>query len=259
MRSFMVFAFHQILLFSLSVELLSQNMFANVARFCKLHMITSLCSVLICQSEKYIGSQIYLTAISYRFLLAQLSYYSTLLSWRSNKIGMLHHYMSEFQYSEMWCYVVVRVGPDMLKDQEAFLDCLTLKTKAHWLILTCQHCVYSSWNVMAHGDAREGKWRGNWRMEWVASTLHTTSEHVVSSIIKADAHTSAGGSQLNWRPRRFKWTHPLCRKTKSGFRGCAITFQLASNIPEDLSFQKHRCENLKSHFSTLPGIISVEY
>ena len=24
---------------------------------------------------------------------------------------------------------------------------------------------------MAHGDAREGKWRENWRMEWVASTL----------------------------------------------------------------------------------------
>ena len=24
---------------------------------------------------------------------------------------------------------------------------------------------------MSHGDAREGKWRGNWRMEWVASTL----------------------------------------------------------------------------------------
>jgi hypothetical protein len=23
----------------------------------------------------------------------------------------------------------------------------------------------SSWNVMAHGDAWEGKWRGNWRME----------------------------------------------------------------------------------------------
>ena len=35
----------------------------------------------------------------------------------------------------------------------------------------------SSWNVMAHGDVREGKWRGNWRIEWVASTLHTTSEH----------------------------------------------------------------------------------
>ena len=24
----------------------------------------------------------------------------------------------------------------------------------------------STWNVMAHGDARLGKWRGNWWMEW---------------------------------------------------------------------------------------------
>ena len=30
-----------------------------------------------------------------------------------------------------------------------------------------QLLVESSWNVTAHGDAREGKWRGNWRMEWV--------------------------------------------------------------------------------------------
>ena len=48
-----------------------------------------------------------------------------------------------------------------------------------------------SWNVLTHGDAREGKWRGHFRMEWVASTLHTTSEHGVSSITTADAHTSA--------------------------------------------------------------------
>ena len=59
-----------------------------------------------------------------------------------------------------------------------------------------ENVVEASWNVMAHGDAREGKWRrqlcfwllthlsvytqggwhapkwrGNWRMEWVASTL----------------------------------------------------------------------------------------
>ena len=53
---------------------------------------------------------------------------------------------------------------------------------------------------MAHSDAREGKWRRNWRMEWVASTLHTTSEHGVSSITTADAHTSAASSRLNWRP-----------------------------------------------------------
>ena len=86
----------------------------------------------------------------------------------------------------------------------------------------------SSWNVMAHGDAREGKWRENWRMEWVSSTLHTTSEHGVSSITTADAHTSAASSGLNWRPRRFKWARPFRRKTKSGFCTCAITFQTQS-------------------------------
>ena len=58
----------------------------------------------------------------------------------------------------------------------------------------------SSWNVMTHGEAREGKWRGNRPMEWVASTLHTTSEHDLSSITTADAHTSAASSRLNWRP-----------------------------------------------------------
>ena len=60
--------------------------------------------------------------------------------------------------------------------------------------------VDSSWNVMAHGDAQEGKWRGSYRMQWVASTLHTTSEHGVSSITTADAHSSAASSRLNWRP-----------------------------------------------------------
>jgi hypothetical protein len=81
---------------------------------------------------------------------------------------------------------------------------------------------------MAHGDAREGKWRGNWGMQWVASTLHTTSEHDVSSITTADAHTSPASSRLNWRPRRFKWSRPFPRKVKSDFCACAITFQTQS-------------------------------
>jgi len=88
--------------------------------------------------------------------------------------------------------------------------------------------VDSSWNVMAHGDARVGKWRGNWRMEWVASTLYTTSQHGVSSITTADLNTSAASSRLNWRPRRFKWARPFRRKTKSCFCACVIAFQLVS-------------------------------
>ena len=81
---------------------------------------------------------------------------------------------------------------------------------------------------MTHGDARNGTWRGNWRMEWVASTLHTTSELGVSSITTADAHTSAVSSRLNWRPCWFEWTRPFRRKTKSGFCACAVTFQTQS-------------------------------
>jgi len=109
---------------------------------------------------------------------------------------------------------------------------LALSSLSWWLRLhvygTVTRNAESSWNVMAHSDAGEGKWRGNWRMEWVASTLHTTTEHGVSSITTADAHTSADSSRLNWRPRRFKWNCPFRRKTKSGFYMCAITFQTQS-------------------------------
>jgi hypothetical protein len=89
-----------------------------------------------------------------------------------------------------------------------------------------RNCVESSWNVIAHVDAGGGgKWRGKWRMLWVGSTLHTTSEHGVSSITAADAHTSAASIWLKWRHRRFKWTRPFRRKTKYDFCACAITFQ----------------------------------
>ena len=70
-----------------------------------------------------------------------------------------------------------------------------------WRHVSWETCtVESNCNVMAHGEAREGKWSGNWRMECVSSTLYTTSEHGVSSITTADTHTSAASSRLNWRP-----------------------------------------------------------
>jgi hypothetical protein len=109
---------------------------------------------------------------------------------------------------------------------------------------------------MAHGDALEGKWRGNWRVEWVVSTLHTTSEHGVSSI-NTDAHTSAACSRLNWRPCRYKWTRPFRRKTKSGFCACAITFQTQSttNTIRHLTITEgrtHRC-----YFLSIPDLLAL--
>ena len=65
---------------------------------------------------------------------------------------------------------------------------------------------------------------------------HVTSERGISSITKADAHTSAASSRLNWRPHRFKWTRPFRGKTKSGFCACAITFRTSYT---------HVCGNLE--------------
>jgi hypothetical protein len=75
-----------------------------------------------------------------------------------------------------------------------------------------------------------GEVKGKLANGGVANTLHTTSERGVSSITTADAHMSAASNRLNWRPRRFKWTRPFLRKTKSGFCACAITFQTQSTI-----------------------------
>ena len=85
------------------------------------------------------------------------------------------------------------------------LECSSLifplrKAFYHAVMNGTEKLVDSSLNVITHGDALEGKWRGNRRMEWVASTLRTTSEHGVSSITTADAHTSAASRRLNWRP-----------------------------------------------------------
>ena len=46
-----------------------------------------------------------------------------------------------------------------------------------------QSIVKCVWNLMAHGDAREGKWRGNWRMEWVASTLTLPRNMVYPALL----------------------------------------------------------------------------
>jgi len=54
-------------------------------------------------------------------------------------------------------------------------------------------------------------------MEWVVSTLHTTSERGLSIITTADAHTSAASSRLNWRPRRFKMDSSVSPKDEIWF------------------------------------------
>jgi len=100
------------------------------------------------------------------------------------------------------------------------------------LSLPLQCVVDSSWNVMAHGDARQ-KWRGNWRMQCATSTLHTTSEHGVSSITTAEAHTSAASSRLNWRPPADLNGLARFAERRNLVSARVITFQLASTLPSE--------------------------
>ena len=117
--------------------------------------------------------------------------------------------------------------------------------------------------MMAYGDARKRKWRGNWRMEWVASTLHTTSDHGVSSITTADAHTSAASSRLNCLPpadlnglvrftvrrnlvsarvpSQFNWPLPTAvLRTKAASESCGTARPQAKDLITSFVFYKWR-------------------
>ena len=80
---------------------------------------------------------------------------------------------------------------------------------------------------------------------------HTTSEHGVSSITNADAHTSAASSRLNWLPHRFKWTRPFRRKTKCGFCVCAIRFHTSSTYLKASICYVSKCRHFRGAQFTL--------
>jgi len=115
----------------------------------------------------------------------------------------------------------------------------------------------SSWNVMAQGDARDRKWRGNWWMKWVASTLHTISEHGVSSITTADAHSSAASSWLNWLPP----SPDLNGLVRFAERRNLVSAHVPSHFKRSLQCFKHPtthsiCINTVTHTTLVSSIYS---
>ena len=82
------------------------------------------------------------------------------------------------------------------------------------------------WHTVTHGKGSEGE---KYRMQMVASTLHTTAEHAVSNITTADLHVSAASSRLNLRPPAdLNVVVLLATKMKSVFCACAIIFETHS-------------------------------
>ena len=137
---------------------------------------------------------------------------------------MLSHFLSSFPFTRGLLYLKMRaLGSRRASVPLYQITPFYIPKTVNFSLLS-----FSSGEHVRSWLSTDWKCRGNWQMECVASTLHTTSEHGVSSITTADAHTSAASSRLNWRPRRFKWTRLFRRKKKSGFCACAITFQLVS-------------------------------
>jgi hypothetical protein len=86
---------------------------------------------------------------------------------------------------------------------------------------------------------RERKWRGNWRMKWVASTLHTTSEPGLSSITIADARTSAASSRLNWG---LSYLNRLIRFTeRRNLISARVPSHFKSSLPADTCWHVALC------------------
>ena len=80
--------------------------------------------------------------------------------------------------------------------------------------------VDSSWNVMAHGDAREGKWRGK-LANAVGSqySSHYLGTRCIQHYYRWRRTPRAASSRLNWRPPpgRFKWTRSFRAKDEIWF------------------------------------------
>jgi len=90
-------------------------------------------------------------------------------------------------------------------------------------------------NLVAHGDAREEKWRGKRRMEWVASSLQFHSEQSIQCYYNRSPPTRTPKKPvLDWTDTPadinglvlFRW------KTESGFCACAITFRFHSTTAD---------------------------
>ena len=78
-----------------------------------------------------------------------------------------------------------------------------------------------------------GEVKGNCWMLLVASTLHTTSEHAVSSITTVDAYNSAANNRLNWRPPAYlNGLVRLAAKTKCGF-SARVPWHFKRSLPHD--------------------------
>ena len=150
-------------------------------------------------------------------------------------------YMYIYIYIYTYIYIIIRT----IEKHVTMASHIPVWAKSGWTPGWCwaATAVESSWNLMAHGDAREGKWRGNWWMEWVSSTLTLPRNTMFPALLP-----------LTRTPRlpAVDWTdapadlNGLVRfgERRNLFSACAIGFQTQSTFAVELRVKVSR-EELK--------------
>jgi len=105
---------------------------------------------------------------------------------------------------------------------------------------------------MAHRDAREGKWRGKMRMEWVASNLALDDGARSVQLLSTDPHSSTASSRLNWHPRWFKWTRPFSLKDQIWF------LRMCHHVSNVLCQLWHRQQDQVCMIWEICGILNIK-
>jgi len=98
---------------------------------------------------------------------------------------------------------------------------------------------------MAHGDTREGKWRGNWQMEWVTSTLTLPRNMVYPALLPLMQTTwlpavdwTDAPADLNGLVRFGERQNLVSARVPSRFK-CTILFTVKNNSTAQYESWKH--------------------
>jgi len=107
--------------------------------------------------------------------------------------------------------------------------------------------VESSWNMMAQGDAREGKWRGNW-CNGVGSQYpsHYLRTWCIQHYYRWYAQLGCQQSTELTPPGRFKWTRPFRAKDEIWFLRVCHHISNAVYQGYILKGRGSRCVGIKS-------------
>jgi hypothetical protein len=113
---------------------------------------------------------------------------------------------------------------------------------------------------MVHGYAREGEWRGNWRLDWVASTLTLPRNMVYSALLRLMrtprlpvVDGTDAPADLNWLVRFAERRNVVSARVSSHFKR-----SLLPTASHDEGLHEDGVCQLKSWWMCIGGMLLYE-